>query len=74
VPPTGAAANLIRESGAGIVVAQDDVGGIREALIGLEARWRAGRLNGAPLPEELRERISRRKRVQELSELLLKVT
>jgi glycosyltransferase involved in cell wall biosynthesis len=74
VPPTGAAANLIRESGAGIVVAPDDVGGIREALIGLEARWRAGRLNGAPLPEELRERISRRKRVQELSELLLKVT
>jgi glycosyltransferase involved in cell wall biosynthesis len=73
VPPTGAAANLIRESGAGVVVAPDDVGGIREALIGLEARWRAGRLNGAPLPEELRERISRRKRVQELSELLLKV-
>ena len=73
VPPTGAAANLIRESGAGVVVAPDDVGGIREALIGLEARWRAGRLNGAPLPEELRERISRRRRVQELSELLLKV-
>jgi glycosyltransferase involved in cell wall biosynthesis len=73
VPPTGAAANLIRESGAGIVVAPDDVAGIREALIGLEARWRAGRLNGASLPDELRERISRRKRVQELSELLLKI-
>jgi glycosyltransferase involved in cell wall biosynthesis len=74
VPPTGSAANLIRESGAGVVVAPDDVGGIREALIGLEARWRVGRLNGAPLPDELRERISRRKRVQELSELLLKVS
>jgi glycosyltransferase involved in cell wall biosynthesis len=73
VPPAGAAANLIRESGAGVVVAPDDVGGIREALIGLEARWRAGRLNGTALPGELRERISRRNRVQELSELLLKV-
>jgi glycosyltransferase involved in cell wall biosynthesis len=73
VPPAGAAANLVRESGAGIVVPPDDVGAIREALLGLEARWRAGRLNGTPLPAELRERISRRKRVQELSELLLKV-
>jgi glycosyltransferase involved in cell wall biosynthesis len=73
VPPTGAAANLVRESGAGVVVPPDDAGAIREALIGLEARWRAGRLNGTPLPAELRERISRRKRVQELSELLLKV-
>ena len=73
VPPAGVAANLIREAGAGVVVAPEDVSGIREALIGLEARWRAGRLNGAPLPDELRERISRRKRVQELSELLLEV-
>jgi glycosyltransferase involved in cell wall biosynthesis len=73
VPPAGAAANLIREAGAGVVVAPDDVDGIREALIGLEARWRAGRLNGTPLSPELRDRISRRRRVEELSELLLKV-
>jgi glycosyltransferase involved in cell wall biosynthesis len=73
VPPTGAAANLVRESGAGVVVPPDDVTGIREALVGLEARWRAGRLNGPPLSPELRDRISRRKRVEELSELLLKV-
>jgi glycosyltransferase involved in cell wall biosynthesis len=73
VPPKGAAANLIRESGAGVVVPPDDVAGIREALVGLEARWRAGRLNGTPLPPELRDRISRRTRVEELSELLLKV-
>jgi glycosyltransferase involved in cell wall biosynthesis len=73
VPPDGAAARLIREAGAGVVVAPDDVGGIREALIGLEARWRAGRLNGTRLEPELRERISRRKRVEELSELLLEV-
>jgi glycosyltransferase involved in cell wall biosynthesis len=73
VPPAGAAANLIREAGAGVVVAPDDVGGIREALIGLEARWRAGRLNGTPLDPGLRDRISRRSRVEDLSELLLEI-
>jgi glycosyltransferase involved in cell wall biosynthesis len=74
VPTEGPAANLIRESGAGVVVPPDDVAGIREALVGLEARWRAGRLNGTPLSPELRDRISRRRRVEELSELLLKVS
>jgi glycosyltransferase involved in cell wall biosynthesis len=73
VPPQGAAANLIREAGAGVVVAPDDVQGIREALIGLEARWRAGRLDGTPLDSVLRDRISRRRRVEELAELLLRV-
>jgi glycosyltransferase involved in cell wall biosynthesis len=73
VPTNGAAARLIREADAGVVVAPDDVAGIREALAGLAARWRAGRLNGAPLPPELRDRISRRKRVEELSELLLRL-
>jgi len=73
VPPAGAAANLIREADAGVVVPPDDAGAIREALIGLEARWRAGRLNGTPLRPELRDRISRRRRVEELSELLLKM-
>jgi glycosyltransferase involved in cell wall biosynthesis len=72
VPPAGAAANLIREADAGVVVAPDDTDAIREALCGLEARWRAGQLNGAPLRPELRDRISRRSRVEELSELLLK--
>ncbi len=71
VPADGAAANLIREAGAGIVVSPDDVDGIREALRGLEARWRAGKLNGRPLEPALRDRISRRRRVEELSELLL---
>src|SRR5437764_5234322 len=64
VPPAGAAANLIREAGAGVVVPPDDPGAIRQALVGLEARWRAGRLNGTPLEPALRERISRRKRVE----------
>ena len=32
VPPDGAAADLIRETGAGVVVAPDDVDGLRRAL------------------------------------------
>jgi glycosyltransferase involved in cell wall biosynthesis len=73
IPPDGAAARLIREAGAGIVVPPDDTTAIREALLGLHARWRAGRLNGTPLSPELRARISRRQRVEELSELLLRI-
>jgi glycosyltransferase involved in cell wall biosynthesis len=73
IPPQGATANLIREADAGVVVAPDDQRAIREALVGLEARWRAGRLDGTPLDPDLRDRISRRKRVEELAELLEKV-
>ena len=43
VPPDGAAARLIRETGAGVVVAPEDVAGIRDALIGLHRRWKARR-------------------------------
>ena len=39
VPPDGAAAELIRETGAGVVVAPDDVEAIRVALVGLHARF-----------------------------------
>jgi glycosyltransferase involved in cell wall biosynthesis len=70
VPPAGAAAALLRETGAGIVVAPDDVRGMRGALEQLEGRFRAGRLNGTPLPTAQRERLSRRARVEELAELL----
>jgi len=70
VPPDGEAAKLLRETGAGIVVAPEDTDGIREALQGLEARWRAGSLNGTVLPDDLRERLSRRARAEELVELL----
>jgi glycosyltransferase involved in cell wall biosynthesis len=73
VPPEGEAASLIREAHAGVVVPPDDVGAIGEALVGLEARWRAGALDGSPLDPQLRDRISRRRRVQELADLLLGV-
>jgi glycosyltransferase involved in cell wall biosynthesis len=69
VPPDGAAAGLIRETGAGIVVAPDDVDGLREALARLEGDWRAGKLNGTPLAPAVRDRLSRRARAEELADL-----
>ena len=44
--------------------------GIREALVELHARWRAGELNGTPLSPEWRDKLSRASRVEELAELL----
>ena len=73
VPPDGAAAKLVRETGAGIVVAPDDERAIREALLGLHARWRAGQLRNGYLTDEQRRRLSRKTRVEELAELLWKV-
>jgi glycosyltransferase involved in cell wall biosynthesis len=73
VPPEGAAAELIRETGAGVVVAPDDVDGIRTALAGLESDWREGRLNGTPLSDEWRRRLSRRTRTEEYAEFLREV-
>jgi glycosyltransferase involved in cell wall biosynthesis len=70
VPPDGAAADLIRETGAGVVVAPDDVDGLRAALVRLEGDWRAGKLDGTPLPAEARERLSRRARAEELAALI----
>jgi glycosyltransferase involved in cell wall biosynthesis len=70
VPPDGAAAELVRETGAGLVAGPDDVPGIRDALIELHARWRDGGLNGTPLTPEWRDKLSRASRVEELAELL----
>jgi glycosyltransferase involved in cell wall biosynthesis len=70
VPPDGAAAELLRETGSAVVAPPDDVEAIRAALVELVGRWRAGRLNGMPLPAELRERLSREARSEELADLL----
>ncbi|HUK95794.1 MAG TPA: glycosyltransferase family 4 protein [Gaiellaceae bacterium] len=70
VPSDGAAADLVRETGAGIVVAPDDERGLREALQGLHARWKAGKLSDGYLSPEQRQRLSRETRVEELAELL----
>jgi len=70
VPPDGAAAQLVRDTGAGLVAAPDDVPALRDALAELHARWREGRLEGTPLSPEWRDRLSRARRVEELADLL----
>jgi hypothetical protein len=70
VPPDGAAAELIRASGAGVVVAPDGVDGMAAALRDLHARWAADDLPDTSLADEWRDRVSRRARVQELADLL----
>jgi glycosyltransferase involved in cell wall biosynthesis len=70
VPPDGAAAQLVRDAGAGVVAAPDDVPALRDALLDLHGRWREGRLEGTPLSPEWRTRLSRTTRVEELADLL----
>ena len=70
VPPDGAAAELIRDTGAGVVAAPDDVQGLKEALTSLHGRWKAGTLNGTRLSPDEREQLGRAARVEELAEVL----
>lgn len=74
VPPDGAAAELIRETGAGVVVAPDDVDGIRAALAELHARFSNGGLPAVELSERDRGRLSRRARVEEVADLLREIS
>jgi glycosyltransferase involved in cell wall biosynthesis len=73
VPPDGAAASLIRETGAGVVVAPDDVGGIRNALETMHARYLDGGLPAVVLPEKTRRSFSRRARAEETADLLREI-
>jgi glycosyltransferase involved in cell wall biosynthesis len=70
VPDDGAAAALVRETGAGVVTAPDDEDAIAAALAGLVAGWRDGSLDGVTLAPDVRERLSRRSRVERFAELL----
>jgi glycosyltransferase involved in cell wall biosynthesis len=70
VPPDGAAADLLRDTGAGTIVPPDDVEAIRAALVELHRRWKDGALDGTPLSAEWRDKLSRGKRVEELADLL----
>ena len=73
VPPDGAAADLVRETGAGVVVAPDDVPGIRAALEDLHAHFVAGGLPPVELDEDTRARLSREARVEEVADLLREI-
>jgi glycosyltransferase involved in cell wall biosynthesis len=70
VPPDGAAAQLIRDTGAGVVAPPEDEEAIRHALVSLHTRWQRGDLDGPPLSVEWRDRLSRASRVEELADLL----
>jgi glycosyltransferase involved in cell wall biosynthesis len=74
VPPDGAAAELVRETGAGLVVAPDDVVAIRSALVELHTRFQNGGLASVELDEDVRDRLSRQTRVEETAELLETIT
>lgn len=70
VPPDGAAARLVRETGAGTVVPSDDIEAMRAALLDLHRRWREGSLDGTQLSAEWRSRLARGARVEELADVL----
>ena len=70
VPPEGAAAELIEETGAGVVAAPDDVEGLARALSELHAAWQTGTLDGTALSADDRERLGRGARVEELADVL----
>ena len=70
MPPDGAAAELIRETGAGVVAPPDDVEALKDALAELHERFANGGLPGTEIPEATRHRLSRRARVEELAELV----
>jgi glycosyltransferase involved in cell wall biosynthesis len=70
VPPDGAAAQLIRDTNAGVVVAPEDEDGIRDALRRLHDRWQQAELEASPLSDEWRRTLSRATRVEELADLL----
>ena len=70
VPPDGAAAALLRETGTGVVVAPDDIEGIERELASLRDRWREGTLEAPVLTAGSRAKLSRRGRLEQLVELL----
>jgi glycosyltransferase involved in cell wall biosynthesis len=73
VPPDGAAAELLRDTGAGVIVAPDDIDGIARELEAMRDRWRTGTLEPVQLSDEWKQKLSRRARVQELADLLHRI-
>jgi glycosyltransferase involved in cell wall biosynthesis len=70
VPPGGAAADLVRSAGAGEVVDSDDAAAQSRALENLVDRRDGAGLPDIALPDDLRARMTRRARAEELAEVL----
>jgi glycosyltransferase involved in cell wall biosynthesis len=70
VPPDGAAADLLRQTGSGWVADPDDEDAIGEALERVVEEWQAGSLGGRTLPQAWRERLDRRARAAEIAAVL----
>jgi len=73
VPPDGAAAELIRQTGAGVVVAPGDVEGIVAALRALHAQFLDGGVPAVDLSVDDRARLSRHARAEETADLLREI-
>ena len=73
VPPDGVAAELVRETAAGVIVAPDDVDGMRDALVAMHAQFANGGLPAVELSARDVERLSRRARVEEMAALVEEV-
>ena len=73
VPPEGAAADLVRDAGAGLVAAPDDSEAIHAALNELVERWRTGKLADVELPPKLIGEIDRKERMREIAELIERI-
>jgi len=69
VPPAGAAARLLTDTGMGVIVDPEDIEGITRALTTMRDRWYSGDLS-VSLSEEWRHKLSRRAGVDKLAELL----
>ncbi len=65
--PEGAVADLIRETGAGVVLRNHDVDGIAEALAALYDEWRGTGAVAFPGREDAVLRLSRRERTRDLA-------
>jgi glycosyltransferase involved in cell wall biosynthesis len=70
VPPDGAAAELVRATGTGVVAPPDDPEALREALAGLHARFANGGLPDVELEPAWERTLSRRARVEDMAEIL----
>jgi glycosyltransferase involved in cell wall biosynthesis len=73
VPPEGAAAELVRRAGAGLVAPPDDPEMIGSVLGELVERWREGKLYDVELPPGLVRSIDRKERMREIAGLIERI-